>query len=329
MTLESIVLPYTGAVTTRLGLGCAGLLGGNAKRQSHVLLDAAWEAGIRHFDTAPAYGAGVSEYVLGEFLHKRRQGFTVTTKYGLARSPSNWRTQAFAIAQGAARPIARRAPGLTSHARRVTAILAGAQVKASFTAPEAADSLERSLRALRIDRLDIMLMHEALASDLGDGALLEMLEAARSRGVIGAFGVGAGPANIPRLLADRPAYCDILQFRWSILDARSTAPGFHLHHGTIGRALAVVRARLTHDPLLRKQWSEETGHDLSDDDVLSSLMLRAALEVNPTSIVLFWTRRPARIVSNVAAAENTRLSEPARRLWQLVQVAFGQAKTVV
>jgi Aldo/keto reductase family len=79
MSLESIALPQTGAVTTRLRFGCAGLLGGVAKTQSRALLDAAWGAGIRHFDTAPTYGDGASEALLGDFLRRRTNNFTVTT----------------------------------------------------------------------------------------------------------------------------------------------------------------------------------------------------------------------------------------------------------
>ena len=46
-------------------------------------LAAAWEAGIRAFDTAPHHGVGVSERRLGSFLAgRRRDEFTVCTKVG-------------------------------------------------------------------------------------------------------------------------------------------------------------------------------------------------------------------------------------------------------
>jgi hypothetical protein len=52
-------------------------------------------------------------------------------------------------------------------------------------------------------------------------------------------------------------------------------------------------------------------------------MLRAALEVNPDSLILFFTRHVKRIEENVRAAEDTSLREPALRLWQLVQERSG------
>ena len=52
-------------------------------------LAAAWEAGIRAFDTAPHYGVGVSERRLGSFLAGRRRGeFTVCTKVGRRLVPA-------------------------------------------------------------------------------------------------------------------------------------------------------------------------------------------------------------------------------------------------
>lgn len=50
---------------------------------SRATLDAAWEAGVRYYDTAPWYGRGLSEHRLGGFLRtKPRDEFLITTKVG-------------------------------------------------------------------------------------------------------------------------------------------------------------------------------------------------------------------------------------------------------
>ena len=50
---------------------------------SRATLDAAWNSGVRLFDTAPWYGRGLSEHRLGGFLRtKPRSEFQVTTKVG-------------------------------------------------------------------------------------------------------------------------------------------------------------------------------------------------------------------------------------------------------
>ena len=51
--------------------------------QSRATMDAAWDAGVRYYDTAPWYGRGLSEHRLGGFLRtKPRNDFKVTTKVG-------------------------------------------------------------------------------------------------------------------------------------------------------------------------------------------------------------------------------------------------------
>ncbi|HEY9395457.1 MAG TPA: aldo/keto reductase, partial [Nocardioides sp.] len=77
------------------GLGCAPM--GNLFRprtdeDCHATLDAAWQAGVRHFDTAPHYGLGLSEERIGRFLATRpRSEFVISTKVGrLVRPNPTW-----------------------------------------------------------------------------------------------------------------------------------------------------------------------------------------------------------------------------------------------
>ncbi len=76
----------TGLKMPLLGFGVAHL-GGMYNRVSAELanatLQAAWDGGIRYFDTAPFYGRGLSEHRLGSFLiDKPRHEYVVTTKVG-------------------------------------------------------------------------------------------------------------------------------------------------------------------------------------------------------------------------------------------------------
>ncbi len=67
-------------------LGCSqlgGLYRPMSDSESEQVLEAAWGSGVRHFDTAPHYGAGLSERRLGKFLSQfPRDTFTVSTKVG-------------------------------------------------------------------------------------------------------------------------------------------------------------------------------------------------------------------------------------------------------
>jgi D-threo-aldose 1-dehydrogenase len=69
-----------------LGFGSAHLgelYGKVDEADARATLDAAWQAGIRYYDTAPWYGRGLSEHRLGGFLRTQpRREFKVTTKVG-------------------------------------------------------------------------------------------------------------------------------------------------------------------------------------------------------------------------------------------------------
>ena len=75
----------------RLGFGCAPL-GELFVRVSDAdaaaTLQAAWDAGIRYFDTAPYYGMGMSEHRVGAFLRGQpRDQFVLSTKVGRMLRP--------------------------------------------------------------------------------------------------------------------------------------------------------------------------------------------------------------------------------------------------
>src|SRR6478736_5940277 len=76
----------------RVGLGSAPL--GNlyeaiTDEASSAVVDDAWQAGIRTFDTAPHYGIGLAETRLGAALADRpRDEFSVSTKVGRVLVPT-------------------------------------------------------------------------------------------------------------------------------------------------------------------------------------------------------------------------------------------------
>ena len=67
-----------------LAFGCGSLGTELGWRDSVRLVEAALQAGFRHFDTAPPYGAGQSERILGEVLAACRDQVTLVSKAGIA-----------------------------------------------------------------------------------------------------------------------------------------------------------------------------------------------------------------------------------------------------
>ena len=315
--MQTVQVGITGRTTTQLGYGCSSLMGAMGRAESLAVLEAAFEAGIRHFDVAPMYGYGQAEGVLGEFISRHSGEATVTTKYGI---PPAARQGLIGIARSLARPVVRAVPGLkrglTSAAVRVT----GAGAKAAFTAAEARESLERSLRELKTGHIDVWLLHEATLADLHDPALLSLMHESEEAGKIGTFGVGSGREEIDAIAAVSPEYLPVTQFAWSVLDAPlPPTKGMRILHRALTENFRDLHRQLLADRARCNRWSSLTGADLADARVLGALMLKAALLENPSGIVLFSSKNPRHIHENVSTATNSSLEAPARKLYTLIQ----------
>jgi D-threo-aldose 1-dehydrogenase len=90
--IQQRAIGKTGAQVTEFGFGCAplgDLFEAISEEQAQETLQAAWDAGVRYFDTAPYYGYGKSEHRLGHFLRQQpRQDFRVSTKVGRVFRPA-------------------------------------------------------------------------------------------------------------------------------------------------------------------------------------------------------------------------------------------------
>jgi D-threo-aldose 1-dehydrogenase len=328
--MEQIVLGDTGRLTTRLGFGCSSLMGAASRRASLAVLESAYDAGIRHFDVAPMYGYGEAEGCLGKFLRRHRPEVTVTTKYGI---PPAKRSTLISVGRRVVGPIVRAFPGLKQQLASAANVATRNTEKATFTPEQAKASLERSLTALRTDHIDVWLLHEASAADLGDAALLSLLEEEVKRGTIGTFGIGSEASKVAALVVGHPEYCRTLQYEWSVLNptieatARSVSTRFRIHHRALTDNFRALHHALIRNKQLCKSWSSSIDHDLRNAEVLARLMLKASLVLNPASVILFSSKNPQHIQSNAEVADDRSLEEPARQLHKLIQADRSQLLT--
>ena len=80
---ERRTLPGTDIALSRLGIGGGSLANARGEDMVRAVADAAWDAGLRHFDTAAFHAAGESERRLGDALAARpRDEFVLSTKVG-------------------------------------------------------------------------------------------------------------------------------------------------------------------------------------------------------------------------------------------------------
>jgi D-threo-aldose 1-dehydrogenase len=80
----------TGLQVTTLGLGgasLAGIFSAVSEDQARATINRALDVGINYYDTAPQYGMGRSEHLMGNTLRARREGTILSTKVGRLLKP--------------------------------------------------------------------------------------------------------------------------------------------------------------------------------------------------------------------------------------------------
>jgi D-threo-aldose 1-dehydrogenase len=203
-----------GLTFTELGFGTAPL--GNLYRaisedEAQAVLQGAWDAGVRYYDTAPLYGLGLSETRLNHFLRgKPRDDYVLSTKIG--------------------RLLKVTTPDRRDGFGKWFDVPARNEIY-DYTYDGVMRSLEFSLERLGIDRVDILYAHdldifnhgswEALEPKLnelmagGYKALMEL----RDQGVIRAFGAGVNEWQSCQWLAERGDFdLFLLAGRYTLLE---------------------------------------------------------------------------------------------------------------
>lgn len=228
-------LGRTSVRVTSLGFGGAPI--GNLYTpldddQARAAVDAAWDVGVRYYDTAPHYGLGLSERRLGAALaHRPRAEFTVSTKVGRLLEPHPAPTGSDLAAGGFAVPdtLIRRP---------------------DYSRDGVLRSLEGSLTRLGLDRVDIVYVHDP--DDHLDAAInqaLPALVALRDQGVIGAVGVGMNTvAPLLRVVAEADVDALMVAGRWTLID-RTARP---LLAACAERGVSVVAAAPFNSGLLSR-----------------------------------------------------------------------------
>lgn len=271
-----------GRTTSRIGFGCGRLAGGAATRESAALLEAALALGITHFDLAPSYGLGLAENVAGEVL-AGNPDVTIATKVGIGR-PGNAGLKS--LARQVLKPLLRATPAL--RARLARQAQAGAD-RNQFDPASVTASVEDSLKRLRRDCVDALLLHAPDPTDLTP-TLSETLLAMEAQGRVRTLGSSSNGD------VDTVAPFGVLtQCRWN---PAAPAPAPSIVHGALRRFPQPAgdgwRATLG-----------ELGWDAHDPSAWPGFLLTLALATTPEGIVLVSSRDPARLAGAIGAIDWT------------------------
>jgi D-threo-aldose 1-dehydrogenase len=215
VTLPKRRVGKTKLEVTTIGLGGAPMGGFRATipdAEAHALTDAAWEFGVRYYDTSPFYGYGRSELRMGGSLRERpREEFVISTKVGRIMHP---------LKPGEKKPADFRENGLP-----------GFSPEYDYSYDGVMRSLEHSHLRLGLAKIDIALIHDVdfwtikdrdvldqrfkTVMDSGFKALAEL----RKAGVISAIGVGINESDTSlRFIQAGDFDCMLLAGRYTLLE---------------------------------------------------------------------------------------------------------------
>ncbi|WP_240759198.1 aldo/keto reductase [Lichenicoccus roseus] len=210
-------LGRSGLAVSRLGFGANAI--GNLyvaldENDARDAVDAAWDSGVRYYDTAPLYGHGLSERRLGDRLRVRpRDDYVLSSKVGRLLRPHGRTTpHRLSVAEGG--------------------IFEGElpfRPEFDFSYDATMRSFEDSLQRLGLARIDILLIHDADEWTHGDAigdrlrevetGALRALRRLRDEGAISAFGAGVNQATACERLMDLGEFdCFLLAGRYTLLE---------------------------------------------------------------------------------------------------------------
>ena len=278
--MHRVILPGTRLDTSRFGFGTASLHHILHARKRRVLLGAAVDAGITHFDTARMYGDGIAERSLGSFLRGGlRQRVTLASKVGI---PANRLSEAFPPAL-----YLKRATG--SIGRRLGWPRARTD-RRCFSETEAEASLRLTMSALGTDWLDILFVHEPAASHLEELArLAPWLKRQTTSGRVRYLGLSGSASECLQIHMALPGLFDILQVEDSLFgceadELEAAGVPIQVTYGYFRRAAAASPGR-------------------SEGAEAGKSVIAGAVARNPAGLILVATRKVERIRNLVDPAE--------------------------
>jgi len=313
------------SVPTRLGFGTAPL--GNMYRnipeqEALDTVEAAWQQGIRYFDAAPMYGAGLAEIRLGTALQQhRRDDYVLSTKVGrLILDEREDTTQRDLGEKG----------GLFEHGLPNKIVY-------DYTADGTLRAIEASLARLKTDRLDIVWIHDPARDFHGEGwrdvfdiamnGAAKALTRLREEGVISAWGLGVNrvePCEMALQQADPDGF--LIAGRYTLLDHADALRT--LMPASAARGLGIVVGGPYNSGILaggtHYEYQQATPEILARVDALRAVCAEFNVDIRAAALQ-FSLAHPAVAAVIPGASQPSRIAENLALVDAAIPAAFWQA----
>lgn len=313
------------SVPGRLGFGTAPL--GNMYRnipeqEALDTVEAAWQQGIRYFDAAPMYGAGLAEIRLGTALQQhRRDDYVLSTKVGrLILDEREDTTQRDLGEKG----------GLFEHGLPNKIVY-------DYTADGTLRAIEASLARLKTDRLDIVWIHDPARDFHGEGwrdvfdiamnGAAKALTRLREEGVISAWGLGVNrvePCEMALQQADPDGF--LIAGRYTLLDHADALRA--LMPASTARGLGIVVGGPYNSGILaggtHYEYQQATPDILVRVDALRAVCAEFNVDIRAAALQ-FSLAHPAVAAVIPGASQPSRIAENLALVDAEIPAAFWQA----
>lgn len=297
------------AARAPLGFGCGSVGGSRTYREDCALVEAAYEAGFRHFDLAPSYGLGHAERIVGDVLRSVRSEVTLVTKVGIARPRAG---SSLRFARRLLSPIKRLLPSLW--ARGAGRLRSAAVAAGRFDPSHVRASLSESLRLLQTAHVDALLLHEVSPDEISP-ALLEALADLVEKGLCKRVGLGTSVADAEAILGRRSFELVQLQHHWSAFTQRSPAAFPNtITHGCVREGLRVIETPRFRSCLAERAATGDLPRLLDDKDRTPYLLAAAASRLGHLEAVLVTSTKVERVRRLFQASQADELDLPALQL---------------
>jgi len=285
-------------------------------------VEAAWQQGIRYFDAAPMYGAGLAELRLGRALqHHRRDAYSLSTKVGrLILDEREDTTQRDLGEKG----------GLFEHGLPNKIVY-------DYSADGTLRAIEASLKRLQTDRLDIVWIHDPARDFHGEGwrdvfatamnGAAKALTRLREEGVISAWGLGVNrvePCELALQQADPDGF--LIAGRYTLLDHADALRA--LMPASVERGLGIVVGGPYNSGILaggsHYEYQQATPDILARVDALRAVCAEFNVDIRAAALQ-FALAHPAVAAVIPGASQPGRIAENLALMDAAIPAGFWQA----
>jgi aryl-alcohol dehydrogenase-like predicted oxidoreductase len=292
-------LGKTDLIVSEIGFGCQSIAGGlyyKNDNESLKTLDCAFDSGVNFFDTSDHYSQGESEILIGKAFKRKRDKIIIGTKAGTLYAPA----ADFLLRRRALmRPVSRymRSMKIPLH------LLRARQKHSDFSEGYLFSSVEKSLKRMQTDYIDLFQLHKPSQLILEQGDYIPALDKLKQQGKIRYFGISCA-ANEDAFICFNFPEISSLQLSISLLDrkhieeilihalangtgiiARNPRAQGHLTED-LGDIMAETYARNKKEFEEKKERASQYQFLVRPDRTLAQSALQYALQLNGVSTVI-------------------------------------------